>query len=145
MGRCFKQLNIFNMEKTIIAIIEKADNDNFAVRAQNIRGAYGSGIDEQEAKRDFEEVLKEQAEFHFEKTGEWPKWKDYKIEYRYDFSAFFDVFPFINITKFAEEVGINPSLMRKYKNRISFASDKQKMIIQKKFEEISRKFSKVQF
>ena len=133
------------MEKKIIAIIEKSEQDNFAVRAQNVKGAYGSGDTEQDAKTDFEQVLKEQAEFYFEKNGQWPDWRDFEIEYRYDFSAFFDVFPFINITKFAEEVGINPSLMRKYKNRISFASDKQKQIIQKKFEEISKKISQVQF
>ncbi|MBP3343032.1 MAG: type II toxin-antitoxin system HicB family antitoxin [Bacteroidales bacterium] len=133
------------MEKKIIAIIEKLEQDNFAVRAQNVKGAYGSGDTEQDAKTDFEQVLKEQAEFYFEKNGQWPDWRDFEIEYRYDFSAFFDVFPFINITKFAEEVGINPSLMRKYKNRISFASDKQKQIIQKKFEEISKKISQVQF
>ena len=133
------------MEKKIIAIIEKSEQDNFAVRAHDIKGVYGCGSTEQEAKDDFEEVLKEQAEFYFAKNEEWPGWKDYQIEYRYDFSAFFDIFPFINITKFAEEVGINPSLMRKYKNRISFASDKQKMVIQKKFEEISQKFSQVQF
>ena len=133
------------MEKKSIAIIEKLEQDNFAVRAQNVKGAYGSGDTEQDAKTDFEQVLKEQAEFYFEKNGQWPDWRDFEIEYRYDFSAFFDVFPFINITKFAEEVGINPSLMRKYKNRISFASDKQKQIIQKKFEEISKKISQVQF
>lgn len=133
------------MEKKIIAIIEKLEQDNFAVRAQNVKGAYGSGDTEPDAKTDFEQVLKEQAEFYFEKNGQWPDWRDFEIEYRYDFSAFFDVFPFINITKFAEEVGINPSLMRKYKNRISFASDKQKQIIQKKFEEISKKISQVQF
>ncbi len=133
------------MEKKIIAIIEKSEQDNFAVRAQNIKGAYGSGDTELDAKTDFEQVLKEQAEFYFERNGQWPDWRNFEIEYRYDFSAFFDVFPFINITKFAEEVGINPSLMRKYKNRISFASDKQKQIIQKKFEEISKKISQVQF
>ena len=133
------------MEKKIIAIIEKLEQDNFAIRAQNVKGAYGSGDTELDAKTDFEQVLKEQAEFYFEKNGQWPDWRDFEIEYRYDFSAFFDVFPFINITKFAEEVGINPSLMRKYKNRISFASDKQKQIIQKKFEEISKKISQVQF
>ena len=47
------------MEKKIIAIIEKSEQDNFAVRAQNVKGAYGSGDTEQDAKTDFEQVLKE--------------------------------------------------------------------------------------
>lgn len=133
------------MQNKIVGIIEKSDKHNYAIRSKGIKGAYGYGSTEEEAKSDFENVLKEQAEFYYTKKGERPNWENNDIEYRYDFSAFFELFPFINITKFAEEVGINPSLMRKYKNKISFASDKQKKIIQDKFKEISEKFSQVQF
>lgn len=133
------------MNTTIIAIIEKSEQNNIAVRAKDIKGVYGMGSTEYEAREDFEEVLKEQAEFYFSQYEEWPQWREYKIEYRYDFSAFFDIFPFVNITKFAEEVGINPSLMGKYKNRLAYPSEKQKQLIQEKFEDILQRFTHVLF
>ena len=62
-----------------------------------------------------------------------------------DISAFFKAFPFINTSAFARAIGINPSLMRKYKERIAFAGDKQKAIIQEGLNAIVKKLSTVQF
>ena len=132
----------------ITAIIERAEDGGYAVRSEDIKGAYGYGLTEQEAKDDFMEVLAEQAGYYKERHGVYPGWYSaggMSVEYRYDFSAFFQAFPFINVTRFAHEVGINPSLMRKYKSRISFASDKQKQAIQQKFKELVEKMNVVQF
>ena len=49
------------------------------------------------------------------------------------------------MSKFAEEIGINASLMRKYKEGLAFASEKQKALIQGKFNEIKQKMNLVQF
>lgn len=133
--------------KEIIAIIEKADDGGYSIYSKGIKGVYGYGLSMQEAKDDFKEVYEEQAEYYKEKYGEFPKWyfENPKIEYRYDFSAFFEAFPFINVTQFAHEVGINPSLMRKYKGRLAFASDKQKQAIQSKFNELVDRMNVVRF
>ncbi|KAA6342317.1 hypothetical protein EZS27_009936 [termite gut metagenome] len=60
-------------------------------------------------------------------------------------SGFFLSFPFINASKFAKTIGINPSLMRKYKEKHAFAGEKQKALIQQKFNDIINKMSRVQF
>lgn len=53
--------------KTIVAIIEKAEDGGYGVYTKSVQGAYGYGLTEQEAKNDFVDVLNEQAEFYKEK------------------------------------------------------------------------------
>ena len=134
--------------KTIVSIIEKAEDGGYSIYAkdENIP-VTGSGLTENEAKKDYEEVLKEQAEYYKEIKGKYPEWygRGYKIDYRYDVSGFFLSFPYINATEFAKSIGINPSLMRKYKNGLSAAGNKQKDLIQKKFSEIVQKMEMVKF
>ena len=48
--------------KTIVAIIEKAEDGGYGVYTKSVQGAYGYGLTEQEAKNDFTDVLNEQAE-----------------------------------------------------------------------------------
>lgn len=134
--------------KTIISIIEKAEDGGYSIYAKDENvPVTGAGLTENEAKKDYEEVLKEQAEYYKEIKGKYPEWYDngYKIDYRYDVSGFFLSFPFINATEFAKSIGINPSLMRKYKNGLSAAGNKQKDLIQKKFSEIVQKMEMVKF
>jgi hypothetical protein len=52
------------------------------------------------------------------------------FEYVYDIASFFDYFDLINVSKLAKLSGINPSLMRQYKSRSAFASEKQSRKIQ---------------
>lgn len=133
--------------KKIVAIIEKASDGGFGIYCKEIEGAVGYGETEAEAKEDFMEILQEQAEYYEEKKGTLPDWysENIEVEYRYDFSGFFLAFPFVNASKFAEAVGINASLMRKYKEGLAFASEKQKALIQNKFNEIQQKMNLVQF
>ena len=107
----------------------------------------GSGLTEEEAKADFCGVLKEQAAYYYERTNTYPDWYEegYEIEYRYDLSGFFLSFPFINASEFASYVGINPSLMRKYKSGLVKASAKQKDQIQAKYSEMIRNLERVKF
>ena len=41
--------------------------------------------------------------------------KDVEFEYRYDISAFYNVHPYLNVSKLAKRLNINSSLMRQYK------------------------------
>lgn len=132
--------------KTIKAIIEKGEDGLFSIYTEDVQGAYGSGLTEQEAKDDFMEQLEEQAEFCFERTGAYPEWHNgYIVEYNYSLTGFFMAFPFINVSEFAKAVGVNPSLMRQYKNGIAFASEKQRQSIQQAFESILTRMQSVSF
>lgn len=132
--------------RTITATIEKASDGGYGIYT-DIPGLIGSGLTEGEAKADFCGVLKEQAAYYYERTNTYPDWykEGYEIEYRYDLSGFFLSFPFINASEFASYVGINPSLMRKYKSGLVKASAKQKDQIQAKYSEMIRNLERVKF
>ena len=132
--------------RTITATIEKASDGGYGIYT-DIPGLIGSGLTEEEAKADFCGVLKEQAAYYYERTTTYPDWYEegYEIEYRYDLSGFFLSFPFINASEFATYVGINPSLMRKYKSGLVKASAKQKDQIQAKYNEMIRNLERVKF
>ena len=130
----------------ILATIEKASDGGYGIYAEP-EGLVGYGLTEEEAKADFLSVLEEQATFYKEKRGEFPSWYDsgLQVEYRYDLSGFFLRFPFINASEFASYVGINASLMRKYKSGIVKASERQKEQIQAKYVYIFQNLEWVRF
>lgn len=131
----------------IKAIIEKANDGGIAIYSDDVNGAFGHGLTEAEAKEDFTAVLEEQAEFYKERKGVFPDWyrDGYEVDYAYDLSGFFETFQFINASKFAEAVGMNPSMMRKYKGKIVVASEKQKAIIQERYNDIIERMRNVRF
>ncbi len=108
---------------------------------------FSHGMTETEARDSFESLVPEQAEYMKECTGEYPDWydEDVAFEYKYDMSAFFQAFPFINATELAKNLGINPSLMRKYKSDIAKAGAAQKDMIQRKFDNIVERLRVVRF
>ncbi len=133
--------------KKVKAIIEKAQDGGISIYAEGINGAYGYGLTESEAKEDFVSVLEEQAEYYNERHGSLPAWyrNGYEVEYTYDISGFFEAFPFINASRFAEVLGINASLMRKYKGRITVPTEKQLTIIRERYADVVSRMSEVCF
>ena len=134
--------------KKITAISEKANDGGYGIYAEDSRiPLFSNGMSEQEAKDEFEALVHEQAEFMRNRQGCYPEWysENVKIDYRYDMSGFFLAFPFINVSEFAKSVDINPSLMRKYKSGIAKAGEKQKELIQRKFDDIVNRLSTVRF
>lgn len=131
----------------IVAIIEKGSDGGYSIHAGGGIPLFSNGLTEKEAKGEFERLIPEQAEYIKEKTGKYPSWYNgnYEIEYRYDISAFFLAFPFINASQLAKSLGINPSLMRKYKSGIAKASEGQKDLIQHKFDDIVNRLNAVRF
>jgi len=65
---------------------------------------------------------------------------DLEFDFRYDFSGFFKSYPFFNVSALAETVGINASLLRKYKNGLAFPSRQQKEKIEKGIHALSEQF-----
>ena len=133
--------------KKIKAIIEKANDGGISIYSEDVNGTYGFGLTEQEAKDDFMSVLEEQAEYYNERHGDFPMWykSGYSVDYIYDLSGFFEAFPFINASKFAKEIGMNESVMRKYKGKIVTASEKQRAIIQSRYNDLLKRKEDVRF
>lgn len=131
--------------KKITAIIERGDDGGFTIYADDIKGLVGTGMTEDEAKHDFISVREEQAEFYEGKHGVAPEWAELDIDFRYSLAAFFIAFPYINATQFAKSIGMNPSLMRKYKMGLATASSTQKQIIQENLNILTDKLQHVQF
>jgi predicted RNase H-like HicB family nuclease len=115
--------------KTLIAIIEKASDGGYGIYVPNIEFLFGYGLTEQEAKQDLIEILEERIEDYQERGIEIPAELNngnVEFDYRYDFSGFFQSFPFFNVSALAKEAGLNSSLLRKYKEGLAVASPAQK-------------------
>ncbi|MDP3432831.1 MAG: pilus assembly protein HicB, partial [Bacteroidota bacterium] len=67
-----------------------------------------------------------------------------EFEYKYDVPSLFNFFDEINMTTFSRKIGINASLLRRYKNGFAFASEKQVMKIKNGLHELGRQFSSAQ-
>ena len=137
------------MKKTI-AVIEKASDGGYGIHCPDLIGValYGYGLTEDEAKENLSENMESIMEYYEEENKNIPDvLNNGKIEfdYRYDFSGFFKAYPFFNVSELAVMVGINPSLMRKYKNGLAFASREQRKKIELGIHSISNKLSTVQF
>lgn len=70
--------------------------------------------------------------------------RDIDFEYKYDIASFFECFKFISVSTFAKYAGINPSLMRQYKQRIAFASEAQKAKIEQAIHKAGKELISVQ-
>lgn len=134
--------------KKVEVIIEKSSEGGYGIYAPSAPGLFGYGLTEAEAKESLLDALESALEEYDERGQGLPDYLgDGKVEfeYKYDLSAFFQRFPFFNVSEFARSIGINPSLMRRYKEKHAFASEKQKALIQQKFNELINEMSAVQF
>jgi len=114
---------------SIKAIIEKGYDGLYSIYLPEIAGLYGTGKTEAEAKENLNDVIKMALE-HVEETGEYeyyaPLLGNHSIEYAYDLSGFFKTFDIFDVTAFSKKIGINSSLMRRYKTGRTKASASQK-------------------
>ncbi len=133
---------------TLTAIIEKASDGGFSVYSPDVPGVYAPAPTEEEAKAEFVEMLEEQAEDMFDSTGKYPAWYSadgIEVEYTYSLSGFFEAFPFINASQLGAAIGINPSLMRRYKSGQKGVSQKQRQLIQSEIGKIASRLQSVRF
>ena len=107
------------------AIIEKGKDGFYSIYTPDIPGLFGTGETETEAKENLKETI-EMAIEHVEETGDWGDYSplngNYEIEYAYDLSGFFKAYDFFDVTALANRIGINASLMRRYKTGMKKAS-----------------------
>ena len=62
---------------------------------------------------------------------------------RMSFQSLFDAYPFLNASAFAEWIGINPSLMRKYKAGLSVPQGKNRELIRRGLQNVAERLEKV--
>ncbi|WP_235329361.1 type II toxin-antitoxin system HicB family antitoxin [Bacteroides caecigallinarum] len=115
------------------AIVEMWDDKTISVYVPDFDGfsLNGQGNTVEEAKQALYEAVNDYKTMLSETGKEIPaSLSDIEFEYKYDIASFFECFKFISVSTFAKYAGINPSLMRQYKQRIAFASEAQKMKIE---------------
>lgn len=129
---------------TALVIIEK-DENGFGAYTDNLETVlYGDGKTVDEAKRSLMECYQELVGMYKDDGEPVPDYlKDLKFEYKYDVSALFNAFDFLNISRFAKKVGISPGLMRHYKVGDTYISAKQAKKIQNGLHEIAKEFLSV--
>lgn len=111
----------------IKAVIERGSDGLYSVYSDDHFGnSYFGGFGDSvaKAKEDFVTSIKEAIEEEMAEVNEVPSFEDISIEYRYDIPSFFNFFDFINVSKFAEYVGVNESKMRAYKSGLSYPGEK---------------------
>lgn len=130
-----------------VAIVEMWDDKTISVYVPEFDGfnLNGQGKSVDEAKRSLHECIDDYITMLKEQGNEVPgELKNVEFEYKYDIASFFDNFKFISVSTFAKYAGINPSLMRQYKQRIAFASEAQKAKIEEAIHRVAREMLAVQ-
>ncbi|MDR0938031.1 MAG: type II toxin-antitoxin system HicB family antitoxin [Mediterranea sp.] len=136
--------------RKVNAIIERASDGGYGVYCPDIEGTAlcGYGRTEEEAKSDLLEVLEMNIERFQEINEPLPEGLnggDIEFEYSYDFSGFFQSYPVFNVSELAKYIGINPSLLRRYKTGEKFASREQRKKIEEGIHALARNLSAVSF
>lgn len=128
--------------KKVIAIIERGEDGTYGVHSPELENVIiGSGDNVAEAKDDFENSYKEVVEFFIDEKRAVPEeLKDVEFEYRYDLSAFYNAHPYLNVSKLAEHLHVNASLMRQYR-RGQYISEEQVMRIQEGIRSVGRELA----
>ena len=124
-----------------LVIISK-NKDGYAAYTDKLMTIlHGSGASVQEAKEEMLAGYKDLLDYYAESGESLPEeLKDLTFEYKYDISAMFNVFDFLNASKFAVRVGISPSLMRQYKSGDTYISQKQAKKIEAGLHRIGQEF-----
>ena len=109
------------------ALIERGKDGTFGIFTPDINHTIiGDGNTVDEAKADFENSVHEMILSYTETNREIPdELKDIQFVYKYDIASMFNYYDWINVSKFAQKAGINPSLMRQYKMGKTYISENQ--------------------
>lgn len=85
----------------------------------------GTGDTVKEAKDDFYNSIEEVKESYIELGDEMPACLSEEVDFRFDLSSLFEYYSMLNVSALGRYLGINDSLMRKYRKGDTPISDKQ--------------------
>lgn len=125
-------------------IIEK-DEIGYSVYTDNLKTVlHGSGATVKEAKEEMMQGYQDLLDYYKDTGKSVPvELQHLTFDYKYDVSAFFNAFSFLNVSKFAERIGISPSLMRHYKTGDTYISAAQAKKIEAGLHQIARELQAV--
>ncbi|MEQ3166069.1 pilus assembly protein HicB [Parabacteroides goldsteinii] len=129
------------------AIVEMWDDKTISIYVPKFDGfsLNGQGKTVDEAKESLRLALEDYKTMLAEIGKDVPDTlRSIDFEYKYDIASFFECFKFISVSTFAKYAGINPSLMRQYKQRIAFASETQKAKIEQAIHKAGKELISVQ-
>lgn len=135
-------------KSTSTALIEKGKDGMFGIFTPELKHTIiGEGKTVIEAKEDFQNSVVEMIASYTGENKEIPEeLKGIAFEYKYDIASFFDFYDFINVSKFAERAGINPSLLRQYKSgSTNYISETQMKKIETALHKVGSELSGVKF
>ena len=130
------------------AIVEIWDDKTISVYVPEFEGfnLNGQGSTLEEAKKSLQGCIDDYISMFKEKGEEVPEsLKNIEFEYKYDIASFFECFKYLSTSSLAKYAGINPSLMRQYKNRLAFASESQKSKIEEAIHRAGSDLCSVRF
>ncbi len=134
--------------KKIKAIIERGNDGLYSIYLPEIFGIYGAGETETEAKEALFDAI-DSAKEYVQETGIWGDYivfkSDFEFDFRYDLSGFFKTYNFFDVSALAGKIGLNASLLRRYKSGISKAETKQKEKIEQGIHKLADELSAVRF
>jgi predicted RNase H-like HicB family nuclease len=127
------------------ALIEKGKDGTFGIFTPDLHHTIiGEGNTVEESKKDFQNSVKEVVASYLETGKPIPvELQDIEFEFRYDISSLFDYYKFINVSKFAQVAGINPSLMRQYKTGRQYISENQLLKIEDALHKMAQEFAEI--
>jgi predicted RNase H-like HicB family nuclease len=136
---------VMKTKKKMMAIIEPGKN-GCAIYLKDFANINSWGTNIEEVKGNFDIAIKEYIEVCKEEGFEVNPSEllsRYELEYKFDLGTLFDYFSFVNVSALANKLGINGSLMRKYKKGLAFASDAQRKRIEKGLHQIGQELLSV--
>ena len=109
------------------ALIEMGKDGTFGIFTPDLKSTiWGEGDTVIEAKKDFLNSYKEILLCYEEENKKIPnELKSLEFVYRYDVASLFNYCNFLNVSKLAKTIGVNPSLLRQYKAGNTYISEKQ--------------------
>lgn len=127
------------------ALIEMGTDGTFGIHTPDIESTIiGEGSTVAEAKADFENSLREVIDAFAETGTQDPDdLQNTTFIYKYDLPSFLSYYDYFNMSRLAKQAGINPSLMRQYKNG-QYVSEKQVAKIQMAINRIGKELATIQ-
>ena len=128
-----------------LALIEKGKDGTFGIYTPNINHTIiGDGETVSDAKADFENSVNETIA-SYQEQGEYlpDELQNIEFEYKYDIASLFNFYNWINVSKIAHAIGINPSLMRQYKSGDTYISEDQVRKIENGLQTLGKEMAKV--
>ncbi|GHT29831.1 hypothetical protein AGMMS49574_07700 [Bacteroidia bacterium] len=127
------------------AVIELWDDGTYGIVTNaKMHNISSQGKSVEEAKAGLQDAITDYVNMYTETGESVPREiKNPDFEFKYDLASFFNYFDCINISNLAKKAGVNASLLRQYKNRIAFASEKQTKKIQESINILGKELAAV--